>query len=146
MAILTTLILSTKSMEYLSISLYHLQFPLLLFYNFQSMILPPWLSLFLDVYLVWCDFKWDFFFFCFFSDSLLFVCRKATDFCISILYLTSNCTGFISSNNFWWGFQSFLYEVSCHRQIVTFLLFLSNGRFLFLFLVWFLWLEFSIVS
>ena len=36
------------------------------------------------------------FFFCFFfSDSLLLVCRKATDFCISILYPTTNCTEFI---------------------------------------------------
>ena len=146
MAILTTLILSTKSMEYLSFFLYHLQFPLLLFCNFQSIILlPPWLSLFLDNYLVWYDFKWDFLF-CFFSDSLLLVCRKATDFCVSLLYPTTNCSGFISSNNFWWGFQSFFIWSIMSYANSDILFFPSNGRFLFLFLIWLQWLEFSIVS
>ena len=51
MFILKILILLIQKVGYLSISLTHLQFPLLMFYNFQYLsLLPPWSSLFLVFY------------------------------------------------------------------------------------------------
>ena len=53
MVILTILILLIQKVGYLSISLTHLQFPLLMFYNSQYLsLLPPWSSLFLSILFV----------------------------------------------------------------------------------------------
>ena len=62
MAILRRLIFPNKSLEYLSISLNHLWFALLMFYSSQHLSLsPPWSSLFLSFFF-FCDFKRDCFF------------------------------------------------------------------------------------
>ena len=72
---------------YLSISLYHIQFPSLVFYSFQSIDLSPsCLSLFLDILFILMQFKSGFFFLLSLSDSSLLVYRNATDFCMLILY------------------------------------------------------------
>ena len=62
----------SKSLEYLSISLNHLQISLLLFHRFQHLSLsPPWSGLFLSGFFVWYDFKKCFYYILF----LIFYCQ-----------------------------------------------------------------------
>ena len=91
-------------MEHLSISLYHLHFPLPMFYSFQSKdLLLPWLGLFIFRYFILFDVILNKIIFLLSpSDSSLLVYGKATDFCILILilYPATLLNSFISSNRF----------------------------------------------
>ena len=89
-------------MEYLSISLYHLQFSSSVFYSFQSIGLSsPWLK-FIPMYFILFsvilnrikDFSFNL------SDHSLSVHRKATDLYIVTLYLTNLLNSFINFNSF----------------------------------------------
>ena len=85
---------------YLSISLNHLQFPSSMFYSFRvyrsftSLVkfIPRYLILFFAIVngIVFLNSL---------SDSSLLVYRKATDFCILILYPANLLNSFNSSNN-----------------------------------------------
>ena len=58
-----TIFFQFTSMRYLRISLNHLLFTLLIFYNSQHLSLsPPWPGLFLGIY-IWCYFKRYWFFY-----------------------------------------------------------------------------------
>ena len=87
-------------MGYLSISLNHLHFPLLMFYSSQC-ISPtlPCSGLFLYILFFWCQFKRFFFLHSFFNTSLL-VCRNATNFWMLILYPAALLNSFIRSSSF----------------------------------------------
>ena len=81
------------------ISLYHLQFPSLMFYIFQSIdLLPLWLHLFLAIFFFLIS-KWIVFLIPV-SDSSLLVYRKAIDFCILILYPATLLNSLITANRF----------------------------------------------
>ena len=59
------------------------------------------LVLFISRYFILCDVTLNrIVFLLFLSDSSLFVCRKATDFCILILYPATSLNSFISSISF----------------------------------------------
>ena len=86
-------------MGYLSISLNHLQFTLLMFYRSQDISLShPWWSLFLNTLFGGCDFKR----YCFTFPFWYFVVgiKKYNIFCMLILYPATLLNLFISSNSF----------------------------------------------
>ena len=77
MDILTILIFPIHEQGYLSIYLYHIQFPSSVSYSFQSTGLsPPWLSLFLGILFFLMQLQMGLSFFLF---LILLVYRKTTD-------------------------------------------------------------------
>ena len=132
-------------MAYLSISLNHLQFTLLMFYRSQHISLShPWWSLFLNTLFGGCDFKRYYFTFPFWY--FVVGIKKYNIFCMLILYPATLLNLFISSNSF--CVESFVdnlcryfsvYSIKSCAYKDNFTSSLPSGYFLFLFLVWRLW-------
>ena len=125
-------------MGYLSTSLNHLQFPLLVLYSSQHMGLSlPWSGLFLNF--VWCILKGMI---CLhsLSDVSLLIYRNVTDFHTSVLYPTTLLNLFISSRSFCaesLGFSVYSVRSSEYNDSFTSSLPICIP---FVFLVWLLWL------
>ena len=82
--------------------------------------------------------------FLYLSNSLLLMYRKATDFCILILYPANLPNSLMSSNCFLVEFLRFSCIESCHLQTATVLiLHFQFVSFLHLFFLWLLWLGLS---
>ena len=137
-------------MIYLSICLYHLKFLSSMSYSFwvQVVYLPGYIysKVF---YLFWCHCKWGYFLYSL-SNSLLFVYRNATDFCMLILHPASLLNSTITELNYYFCFSVvslyYIYNIMSSTKKMTVLL-LPNQFwcFLFLFLLEFLCLGYPIL-
>ena len=124
-----------------SIYLYLLQFLSSVSYIFPCIgLLHPWLCQFPGILFFFVAIVNGIVFLVYLSVSLLLAYKNATDFWIPNLYAPNLLNPFISSSSFLVESLGCLCTVSCHLQIITFLLLpFQFWCFLFL-LVWLLWL------
>ena len=134
--ILTMLIIPIYERGIFSIFICLLQFLSSVFYSAQCTdFSPPSLNLFLSI-LFFEAIVNGIVLLIYFSDGLLLVYRKTTDFCMLMLYLATLLNSFVSSNSFFFFFGIFgVVYIKDHI--------IHRGNFIFSFPIWMSFISFS---